>query len=80
MTTPITATIPKYLESAVGQHLVEEPNCGQAYTDDSFSIITKARTEYHLKVLEAVTINALKPNLCRQKKFVYHTTLFPNFL
>ena len=78
--TTIRAVIPKYLDSAIGQHLVENPNCGRSYTDDCFSVITKARTEYHLKVLEAVIINALKPNLCRQKQFVYHTLLFPNFI
>ena len=64
----------------MGQHLAENPDCGRSYDDDCFSVIGKGRSPYHLKVLEAVTINKLKPDLCRQKKFVYHTVLFPNFI
>lgn len=79
-TKALSCKIPKYLETAVGQHLAENPDCGRSYDDDCFSVIGKGRSAYHLKVLEAVTINKLKPDLCRQKKFVYHTVLFPNFI
>ena len=79
-TNALSCVIPKYLDSAVGQHLAENPDCGRKYNDDCFSVIGKARSAYHLKVLEAVTINRLKPDLCRQKQFVYHTVLFPNFI
>ena len=75
----IRGSIPKYLDSAIGAHLAFNPDtCGKSYTDESFSILASARTDYHLKVLEATFINYIKPDLCRQKKFTYHTLLFPN--
>ena len=75
----VLGTIPKYLDSAIGAHLALNPDdCGKSYSDENFSILASARSEYHLKVLEATFINSIKPNLCRQKKFTYHTLLFPN--
>jgi len=74
----VRGTIPKYLDSAVGAHLALNPKCGEKYDDTSFTILASARSDYHLKVLEATYINSIKPNLCRQKKFTYHTMLFPN--
>ena len=37
----------------------------------SFSVLAKARTNFHLDALEATFIKTLKPILCRQKEFVY---------
>jgi hypothetical protein len=68
--------LPSYVDSAIGMHLLENPSCGEQYNDDSFEILAKARTKFHLNVLEAIYINTLKPILCRQKEFVYHTKLF----
>ena len=62
--------------SAIGQHLVENPECGRSFKDDQFTILSRARSEFHLSVLEAVYILSLKPPLCKQKNFVYTTLLF----
>ena len=62
--------------SAIGQHLVNNPNCFQNYNLDNFKVISKGRNDFHLKTLEAIYILCLKPVLCRQKNFVYSTILF----
>ena len=35
------------------------------------TILSKARSDFHLSVLESIFITLRKPNLCRQKEFVY---------
>ena len=62
--------------SAIGKHLVNNPNCFQNYNLDNFKVISKGRNDFHLKTLEAIYILCLKPVLCRQKNFVYSTILF----
>ena len=62
--------------SAIGQHLITNPKCFESYKVDNFKIISVARNEFHLKTLEAIYILSLKPDLCKQKKFVYSTILF----
>lgn len=37
---------------------------------DSFAILSKSPSNYHLKLLEAINILSLKPTLCKQKDFV----------
>ena len=39
--------------SALGQHLIKNPECAKAYSDDIFRIIGKARSSYHLSVLQS---------------------------
>ena len=56
-------------ESAIGQHLITNPECAKTYTDDSFRIIGQARSSFHLDVLESVYIKTQNPVLCRQKEF-----------
>lgn len=62
--------------SAIAKHLIESPLCAKFYDPGQFSIIASARTDFHLKVLEAVFIQSFKPVLCRQKTFVYECLLF----
>ena len=47
-------------ESAIGQHLIANPECAKTYTDDNFRITGQARSSFHLSVLESVT---QKPSL-----------------
>ena len=63
-------------ESAVGQHLIANPDCAKTYTDDNFRIIGQARSSFHLSVLESVYIKTQSPVLCRQKEFVVSLGLF----
>ena len=39
-------------ESAIGQHLLTNPECAKTYTDDNFRIIGQGRSSFHLSVLE----------------------------
>ena len=61
--------------SAIGDHLLNNPDCSKHYSDNKFSIISKGRNLYHLSVLESLFIKTYKPNLCKQK-FVYNSNLF----
>ena len=63
-------------ESAIGQHLIANPECAKTYTDDNFRIIGQARSSFHLSVLESVYIKTQNPILCRQKEFVFSLGLF----
>ena len=65
-----------YCESAIGQHLITNPECAKTYTDDNFQIIGQARSSFHLGVLESVYIKTQNPVLCRQKEFVSSLKLF----
>ena len=62
-------------DSAIGQHLADNPTCAANYTNDRFVVIARARTSFHLSALEATFISCLRPNLCRQKEFVYSLKL-----
>ena len=62
--------------SSIGQHLQNSPTCYNNYNEERFEIIATARNDYHLAVLESLYILRHDPILCRQKKFVYSTTLF----
>ena len=55
--------------SATGQHLLQSPTC--EYNDNKLSILARGRTSFHLSTLEATYIKTSKPNLCKQKEFVY---------
>ena len=63
-------------ESAIGQHLITNPECAKTYTDDNFRIIGQARSSFHLGVLESVYIKTQNPVLCRQKEFAFSLKLF----
>ena len=46
-------------ESAIGQHLIANPERAKIYTDDNFRIIGQARSSFYLSVLDFVS----KPSL-----------------
>ena len=54
-------------ESAIGQHLLMNPECAKTYTDDNFRIIGQGRSSFHLSVLESVYIR-LKTQSCVNRK------------
>ena len=57
--------------SAIGQHLLQNPTCAHEYNDNKLSILARGRTSFHLSTLKATYIKTSKPNLCKQKEFVY---------
>ena len=63
-------------DSAIGQHLLENNQCAANYNDDQFSIPDTASNPFHLSLLEASYIKVRRPNLCKQKEFVYTLKLF----
>ena len=63
-------------DSAIGQHLLENDQCAANYNDDQFSILDTARSLFHLSLLQASYIKVRRPNLCKQKEFVYTLKLF----
>ena len=54
-------------ESAIGQHLITNAECGKTYTDDNFQIIGQVRSSFDLGVLESVYMKTQNPVLCKQK-------------
>ena len=63
-------------ESAIGQHLIANPDCAKTYTDEYFRIIGQSRSYFHLSLLESVYIKTQNLVLCRQKGFVFSLGLF----
>ena len=51
----------KTCDSVIGQHLLENPDCAKNYNGDMFQIIGKARSSFHLAVLESICISTKKP-------------------
>ena len=64
-----------FSDSAIGQHLLDNPICAKNYGDEKFTILSFGRSSFHLSALEAVYIKSCKPNLCHQKEFVYNWKL-----
>ena len=63
-------------DSATGQHLLEFNQCARNYSHSQFKILTTARSQFYLSLLEAVYISRKKTDLCRQKQFVFTLQLF----
>ena len=63
-------------DSAIGQHSLENDQCAVNYNDDQFSILDTARSPFHRSLLEASYIKVRRPNLRKQKEFVYTLKLF----
>ena len=59
----------------IAEHLLNNSYCAKKYRDSNFSIISKARYDYHLNVLESLFIKTLKPYLCKQQN-VYKSILY----
>ena len=68
------ATVPA--SSAIAQHLVANPICADQYNADMFRILSRGRSSFHLRMLEATFILTTYPRLCRQKEFVRSLCLF----
>ena len=66
--------------TAIGKHLLSNRECADNYTDDNFTILARGRNRFHLSTLESLYIQTLKPELCKQKQFVYKTKLFKMLL
>ena len=61
--------------SSITQHLLENKQCGINYNDNYFTILNKSKSEFELKILEAVYINLLAPSLCKQLEHDFTTIL-----
>ena len=57
----------KTSDSAIGQHLLDNPDCAKLYNDDMFRIIGRARSSFHLAVLESIYMQTKKPPLSKQR-------------
>ena len=57
--------------SAIGKHLLKNPSCARKCNDSKFSFLSRGRTAFHLSTLGVTCFKTSKPNLCKQKKFVY---------
>ena len=60
-----------HCDSAIENHLLHNQKCASHYKDNQFFILSKARSDFHSSVLELIFITLRKPNLCKQKEFVY---------
>ena len=58
-------------DSAIGEHLSQNPACAKHYDHSRFYILAQGSSSLHLSALEATSIKTSKPALCRQKEFVY---------
>ena len=65
-------------KSSIGSHLIENPSCSDSYDPSCFKVLANGRSKYHVDVLEGMFISTLKPNLCKQKEFVYNLKIFKN--
>ena len=62
-------------KSSIAQHLLESSSCGKSFDWSRFDVIRKCKHMGELKIMEAVTITSLQPNLNRQNEFDFTTTL-----
>ena len=62
--------------SAIGEHLLANPTCAEAYSEELFSILHQDRSRRVLDVLQALAISNKKPELCKQLQFIKHIHLF----
>ena len=65
-----------FSESPIGQHPFGNPMCAQNYSDKKFTILSFGHSSFYLSALEAVYMKSRKPNLCRQKEFIYNLKIF----
>ena len=61
-------------DSAIGQHLLESNQCARNYSDSQFKILTTARSQFHLSLLEAVYISRIKNRFVQAKAVRIHST------
>lgn len=71
-----TRVIQSVLDSAIGQHLIENPTCSGQYQEKWFQIVDRVQSQHLLKIIEAVNIKLRKATLCRQNEsFIYFLLL-----
>ncbi|MEC8567464.1 MAG: hypothetical protein VXY56_04130, partial [Pseudomonadota bacterium] len=63
-------------QSAIGRHLYGNLECSRNFNDAQFTVLARARNDFHLAVLEMVFIKTKDPELCRQKQYVLNSILF----
>ena len=63
------------VDSAIGQHLITNPECAKRYADHNFRIIWQARASFRLNVLESVYIKTQNQILCKQRAHFLTWTL-----
>lgn len=56
--------------SSIAEHLINSHNCATSFSVDSFTILSKSHSNYHLEMLDAIYILSLMSSLCKQKDFV----------
>ena len=64
-----------HCDSAIVNHFLHKQKCAFQCNDNQFFILSKARSDFHLLVLDSFFITLRKPNLCRQKEFIYKRKL-----
>ena len=69
-------TVNRRFQSAVANHLVDNVECREHYSDDKFSVLVRARRASYLPVLEAIFIHTHSPELCKQRNNIRTLTLF----
>ena len=63
-------------KSGICNHLFNNVPCMLNYDDNRFTVVARARSKFHLLVLESIIISTRKPQICKQKKFDFHALLF----
>ena len=63
--------------SSITEHLLQKTVCLENFDHQMFTVVSHARSESVLHVLEALFIRKLKPDLCKQLEFVKCLYLFP---
>ena len=57
-------------QSVIANDISLNVECAKLYSDNFFSVLSRARSRKHLEVLESVFIHIQCPDLCVQKQFV----------
>ena len=62
--------------SAIGKQLVNNQEWAQHFKKDQFLILVQGENPFQLHILENLYKQTLKPNLCKQKRYVCQMKLF----
>ena len=46
----------KSISSAIAEHFLNNSDCARSFSDSNYSLISKARSDYHVSVLESLFI------------------------
>ena len=63
-------------DSAIGQHLINNPECTKTYSGDNFRTIGQARSSCHLNFLESLYIETQTQSCRNKKEFIVSLGLF----